>query len=217
MDARADYDIVIVGASIAGCTAATLFARRGLRVALVERGSDPNRYKKLCTHFIQAGAIATIERLGLAEQIEAAGGIPNSIDVWTPWGWLRPHAIDGPIAHGYNIRRQVLDPMLRALAAGTPGVELMLGYSARGLRTEGGRVCSVQVEGDIRSVREVRARLVVGADGRRSRVAALSGLPASLRPHSRFGYFTYYRNLPLVTGTGSQMWMLDPDVGYAFP
>jgi 2-polyprenyl-6-methoxyphenol hydroxylase-like FAD-dependent oxidoreductase len=32
-----DYDVAVVGASIAGCTAATLFARAGLRVALIER------------------------------------------------------------------------------------------------------------------------------------------------------------------------------------
>ncbi len=33
------FDVAIVGASIAGCTAATFFARRGARVALIERHS----------------------------------------------------------------------------------------------------------------------------------------------------------------------------------
>lgn len=218
MATRTTYDVAIIGASIGGCTAATLYGRCGLRVALVERQPDAAYYKKICTHFIQASATPTIERLGLAGAIEAAGGIRNSVEVWTRWGWLRPYALAGDAApHGYNIRRQVLDPTLRALAADTPGVDLMLGYSARGLLTERGRVRGVSVVGRDGGTMEIAARLVVGADGRNSRVAALSGLPAMVQPHNRFAYFAYYRDLPLVTGTVSQMWMLDPDVGYAFP
>jgi 2-polyprenyl-6-methoxyphenol hydroxylase-like FAD-dependent oxidoreductase len=40
------YDVAIVGASIAGCTAAIFFARNGARVALIERDPDPAAYKK---------------------------------------------------------------------------------------------------------------------------------------------------------------------------
>ncbi|WP_443065393.1 FAD-dependent monooxygenase [Streptomyces sp. NBC_00536] len=45
-----DYDVVISGASLAGSAAAILLARRGVRVALLERRSDPAAYKVLCTH-----------------------------------------------------------------------------------------------------------------------------------------------------------------------
>src|SRR5918994_1721296 len=136
MHTESDYDVAIVGASVAGCTAATLFARRGARVALIERRSDPNAHKVLCTHFIQPSAVPTIERLGLAPLIEDAGGIRNGIEMWTRWGWLSPPE---DVPHGYNIRRQTLDPMLRRLAAQTPGVEFMPGQSASGLVKEGGR------------------------------------------------------------------------------
>ena len=50
------FDVLIVGASIAGCTAATLFARHGLSVGLVERQTQTDAYKKVCTHFIQSSA-----------------------------------------------------------------------------------------------------------------------------------------------------------------
>ena len=53
------YDVAVVGASIAGCTAATLLAREGVSVALIERHSDPNAYKALCTHFILPSAVPT--------------------------------------------------------------------------------------------------------------------------------------------------------------
>src|SRR5690242_11600678 len=65
------YDAAIVGASIAGCTAATFLARRGARVALVERRPDPEAWKPMCTHFLQASSTPTLKRLGLVEQIEA--------------------------------------------------------------------------------------------------------------------------------------------------
>ena len=125
------YDVAVVGASFAGCTAATLLAREGASVALIERHSDPDAYKVLCTHFIQPSAVPTMERLGLLPLIKEAGAVPNEIDMWTRWGCIR--APEG-IPHGYNIRREILDPMLRRLAAGTPDVDFMPGQSARLLR-----------------------------------------------------------------------------------
>ena len=106
-----DFDAVVVGASVAGCTAARLFAQRGARVALVERRPDLDAYKTVCTHYIQPSATPTIERLGLAALIEEHGAVRNSIDLWTPYGgWIR-HRGDAP--YGYNVTRQVLDPLLR--------------------------------------------------------------------------------------------------------
>ncbi|MGH2689798.1 MAG: FAD-dependent oxidoreductase, partial [Actinomycetota bacterium] len=81
------YDVVIVGASIAGCTAATLYGRSGVRVALLERASDPAHFKSLCTHIIQPCAEPVIRRLGLDERIAAAGGIRPPGALWTRWGW----------------------------------------------------------------------------------------------------------------------------------
>src|SRR5438128_2550444 len=104
------FDVVIVGASVAGCTAATLLGRLGLKVALLERASDPGAYKKVCTHYLQPSAVPTLRRLGLEERIVAAGGVPNEVDFMTPTGWI-PWALPG--CHGYNLRREKLDPMMR--------------------------------------------------------------------------------------------------------
>ena len=116
------YDVAVVGASLAGCTAATLLARQGLSVALLERNPRPSAYKRVCTHFIQPCGTPTLERLGMSDAIEAAGGIRNSLDVWSPAGWVvgRHHHPSGERAYGYTIRREKLDPMLRALAPRRP-------------------------------------------------------------------------------------------------
>jgi 2-polyprenyl-6-methoxyphenol hydroxylase-like FAD-dependent oxidoreductase len=227
-----DYDVAIVGASIAGCTAATFLARSGAKVALLESHGDPKTYKRMCTHLIQPSASPTIERLGLRGAIEDAGAQPNDLNMWTRFGWISTTHTSAPAPMcdhpAWNIRRETFDPMLRELAAETDGVELMLGHTVTALlhdggerdsasASAGGRIAGVVVRERDGSERELRARVVLAADGRDSAVAKLVDQPAKLRPNRRFGYFAHYRDTPLVTGSNAQMWLLDPDVAYAFP
>src|ERR671919_111189 len=86
MAGRSEFDVVVVGASLGGCTAARLFALAGARVALVERRPDPAAYKVTCTHEILSSAVPTIERLGLAPLLEERGAVRSHIEVWSPYG-----------------------------------------------------------------------------------------------------------------------------------
>jgi flavin-dependent dehydrogenase len=135
MTAKAEYDAAIVGASLSGCTAAILLSRAGARVALIEKRPDPKAFKRVCSHFIQASAVPTIERLGLYEPILEAGGLRSRFHSRTPWGWVEPS--ERREAYCLNLRRSLLDPMLREAAAAEPGVELMLGQSAERLIRDG--------------------------------------------------------------------------------
>ncbi|MBV8554607.1 MAG: FAD-dependent monooxygenase [Planctomycetaceae bacterium] len=215
MSTQKQYDVVVVGASVGGCTAATLYAKRGLKVALLEISKDLAHYKKICTHYVQPVATDTIRKLGLAELIEAAGGRRNDLEMRLPWGWVRggdPEAL----GYGYNIRRQMLDPILRDLAINTPGVSFFPGTSVRGvIRDDDGRVGGVVAEGDAGSG-EFCAPLVVAADGRSSKTAQLAGVKAHVHDNGRFTYFTYYRGVPLSSGATSHYWHLHPNLAYAF-
>jgi flavin-dependent dehydrogenase len=211
-----EYDAIVVGGSIAGCTAATFLGRQGARVALLERSPKEDAYKVICTHAILACATGTLQRLGLAEQIEAAGGLRNRGNFWTRRGWVRPRPPAGvkELPYGYNIRRERFDPMIRSLAASTEGVDYLPGATVTELiRDETGRPRGVRaaVGGE---AREVCARVVIGADGRDSTVAELAGLPAKVKPNARFIYFAHYRNLPLRTPI--LIWNLEPDGAAAF-
>src|SRR5262245_59531299 len=130
-----EYDVAIVGASLAGCTAAILLSRAGARVALIEKQPDPQAFKRMCSHFIQASAVPTIERLGLYEPILAAGGLRSRFHAWTRWGWIEP--TERQSAYCLNLRRSLLDPMLREKAANLAGVDLMLGERAERLLRDG--------------------------------------------------------------------------------
>ncbi|HEU4978700.1 MAG TPA: NAD(P)/FAD-dependent oxidoreductase [Solirubrobacteraceae bacterium] len=207
------YDVAVVGASTAGCTAARLYAQQGARVALIERRPAPDAYKTVCTHYIQPCATPTIERLGLAPLIEARGAVRNRISLWTPYGGWIPVVEGAP--YGYSVTRRTLDPILRELAAGTPGVELMAGQTAVALRGDG-RITGVELEDRAHGRTSVDARLVVAADGRDSAIARLAGVPGKVRPHNRFFYWAYWRGVR-PAGEESRMWLLDPDAAYTFP
>lgn len=209
-----EFDAVIVGASLAGSTAALQLGRAGARVALVEQRPDPGAYKRICSHFIQASGVPTLERLGLLDKVVAAGAVRSSFRIWTRWGWIVPDA-ELP---GLNLRREVLDPLLRDAALNAPGVESLIGHSAEALlRDDAGRVTGVVVRDRSGGELKLRARLTIGADGRGSRIARLSGVRERTTPHGRFVYGAYYADALLPHTPNASIWMLDPHWAAAFP
>jgi 2-polyprenyl-6-methoxyphenol hydroxylase-like FAD-dependent oxidoreductase len=208
--------VAVVGASLAGCATAIMLARAGARVALVEKQPDPQAFKRLCSHFIQPTAIATLERLGMVEPMEAAGGLRTRARVWTRAGWIEPRPGDHA-GHAINLRREVLDPMIRRLAAETPGVELILGRSAHALMRDGKQVSGVEVRDKNGESLQLRARLVVGADGRNSRIAEQAGVRTRTHRHERFSYGAYFEGPSPVGAPNASVWFLDPDWAAAFP
>lgn len=210
-----NYDAVIVGASLAGCAAAIGLGRAGGRVALIEQRPDPLAFKRTCSHYIQASGVPALERLGLLEPMMAAGAVRSRAHIGTPWGWIE--APTERAGYGVNLRRELLDPMVREMAAATPGVELSLGQTAERLLGEGGAFRGVVARDREGGETTLRGRLVVGADGRDSRIAALSGVPAKTLPHGRFAYGAYFEGALPAKAPGSSLWFLDPDVAAAFP
>jgi 2-polyprenyl-6-methoxyphenol hydroxylase-like FAD-dependent oxidoreductase len=212
---RPAYDAVIVGASLAGCATAIQLGRAGLRVAMIEKQPDPNAFKRMCSHFIQASGVPAIERLGLLEPIEAAGGLRPQMHMWTRWGWVE--APPDRAGRGVNLRREILDPMVRTAAAETPGVEVMLGWSVERLLRDDGGFGGIVARDREGSERELRGRLTIGADGRDSKVAELSEVPVKTYPHNRIAYGGYFEGPAPKHSPDSTIWFLDPHWAAAFP
>lgn len=210
-----DYDVVIAGASLAGCATAILLGRAGFSVALVEKSPDPHAFKRMCSHFIQASGVPALERLDLLDPIMTAGGLRSRMRAWTPWGWIE--APKDRAGQAVNLRRELLDPMLRETAASTPGVELMLGRGAHRLLRDGEVFRGITVRDREGEETELRATLVVGADGRDSHVAELAGVAEKILPHGRFAYGAYFDGPPAAPDHASSIWMLDPHWAAAFP
>jgi 2-polyprenyl-6-methoxyphenol hydroxylase-like FAD-dependent oxidoreductase len=58
---------------------------------------------------------------------------------------------------------------------------------------------------------------VVAADGRDSQLARMAAVPARVRSHRRFVYFTYFEEVPLADPERGMIWFSDPDVAYIQP
>ena len=210
------YDAVIVGASLAGCASAIMLAREGARVALVEQRPDASAYKKICSHYIQSSAVATLERLELLQPMIDAGAVRSRVRINTPWGWIEPPA-ESSVPSGVNLRREILDPLIREKAASTPGVELILGYKVSELLREGETICGALARNTAGEELRLSAQLVIGADGRGSGVAELAGVASQRVAHGRVAYGGYFEGPPPAGSPDASLWMLDPDMAAAFP
>ena len=65
------YDVIVVGARVAGASTAMLLARRGLKVLAVDRARFPS--DTLSTHQVQVPGVARLRALGAARRGLAAG------------------------------------------------------------------------------------------------------------------------------------------------
>src|SRR3989442_9388911 len=64
-------DVLVVGAGPAGSVAATILARAGARVRLVDRAAFPR--DKLCGDTVNPGTLAILRRLEMAREVDERG------------------------------------------------------------------------------------------------------------------------------------------------
>ncbi len=173
-----DFDVAIVGAGPAGSATATLLARRGMRVAVMDRARFPR--PKPCAEYLSPESSRVLARLGILESL--LGTQPahlTGMRITSPNGvsfvgrFDGTHGFRGFSNHGLALPREVLDTMLleNAVAAGATDFQgsLVEGFSVHG---DGVRI-------EIRRERHresLTADTLVGADGLHSRIARRLGV-----------------------------------------
>lgn len=211
-------DAVVVGARPAGSATAIALARAGRRVVALDRARFPS--DTLSTHLLFAGAVAELGRVGALDRVLEVGA-PRLPDALMSGAGETVRAqytpVDG-IDYGMCVRRPGLDAALVATARAA-GADVREHARVTNLITRAGRVEGVRwSDGDGRE-RELRAPLVVGADGRRSTVARLVGAerPYRSNENGRACFFAYLED-PHASwrGTAAQ-WREGRELGTAFP
>jgi flavin-dependent dehydrogenase len=206
-----EHDVVIVGGRVAGASLAVLLARQGRNVLVVDREAFPS--DTLSTHYVSALVVDNLARLGVLDDLLAAGFRKLS----RTRTYVEDCVFEGPAmpgAHGFGLapRRDVLDSLLQQRAV-EAGAELLTRTRVDGLVEEDGRVAGVLVDG-----REIRARIVVGADGKTSKVAEWVGAESYREvPAQRPAYYGYYHGIAPLTEPAVELFFVDRTVGFLFP
>ena len=211
-----EYDAIIVGARVAGSSLAILLGRQGKRVLLADRDHFPS--DTLSTHLLQPPAVESLARLGVLDELEASG--------LRRLGRLRTYlgdvAIEGPLrapgAYALCARRDRLDMTLIRRAVCRHGVELLEGTRVHGLVWEDGRVAGVELQTGDGARRTVRGRVVVGADGKYSKVAEWAGAARyEEAPAMRPAYYAYYRGVIPQPEPALEAFYKDDRIGFVLP
>lgn len=187
------YDVIVVGARCAGSPTAMLLARKGYRVLLVDRARFPS--DTISTHILWPHGAEALARWGLLDALEATGLPPICRRMTLDVG---PFALRGTIPganHGRGglcPRRTVLDDLL-VNAAARSGAEVRESFTVDDLLYANGAVVGIRGRSDEGKQVEERARIVIGADGVHSFVAAaVRASEYDTRPMVICGFYSYY-------------------------
>lgn len=209
------YDVLIVGSRVSGASLALLMAQRGYRVMMIDRDEFPS--DTLSTHYLHTSSVNWVQKLGVLDDIEAAGfrRITRSRT------WIEDCLLEGPIgpegAYGLTPRRNVFDSVLvdhatRAGATFSPRTRV------ESLIEEDGRVVGAVIVPRGGSPIPVRARVVVGADGRNSKVADWVGARIyNDTPGLRPAFWGYFHGLEPLPEPAVELFFQDDRVGFIFP
>ena len=190
------YDAIVVGARCAGSPTAMLLARRGYRVLLIDRARFPS--DTVSTHLIHTPGVAALGRWGLLDRLVATGcpAISTYCFDFGPLSISGTPRPAGGTAVAYGPRRTVLDKLLID-AAGQAGAEIRDGFTLDELIIEDGAVTGIRGHARHGPPVAERARVVIGADGARSRVAAAAGAGRyHHKPMLAVAYYSYWSGFP---------------------
>ena len=192
------FDVVVVGARCAGSPLATFLKRAGLNVCVVDQTDFPS--DTLSTHMFQVSGIEVLQKLGVMDTVLATGAPPitscymkfEDVDMSGP---PRIRENDQPVPL-LCVRRISLDERLVEMAKDS-GVDMRLNTRVTELIRKDGRVTGVRVARRNGQTSTIEADLVVGADGRLSTVARLTGSRRyHVVPSERMSSWAYFRGVP---------------------
>ncbi len=172
-----NYDVAIIGGGMTGATLACALAKANLRVAVVEAGEPPPPVGdgwELRVSAISRASEGVLRAIDVWDGLAAERiGVFREMHVWDSTGSGSVHfdsAEIGSDALGHIVENTAIQRGLNARMASLDTLKLYRPETLQDLRVEDDRVTL-----DLGGTR-LHARLVVAADGSRSRVRELAGI-----------------------------------------
>jgi geranylgeranyl reductase family protein len=163
------YDVAIVGGGPAGSSCAAFCAAAGMHAVLIEREKFPR--EKVCGDCLNPECWPILRRLGIDQRVDVA---PHALLDWVEFVSLRGNRVRVDLPREENgeiaMKRSVLDSILldRARELGT---EIREATTLTAIAENSGNWKLT-----LRDHAQIRARILVAADGRNSTIARLLGI-----------------------------------------
>jgi flavin-dependent dehydrogenase len=211
-----DYDVIIIGARVAGATSAAILGQKGYRVLLLDRSTFPS--DTLSTHFFRAPALRAFNQVGVSSEVQSVApqlrvnyNVINGIEF--------PEPVDRPDDFPFYmcVRRIVLDDILIRCIKKINSVELREGIKVTALIWNDDAVTGVKWEKTDKKG-EVTAKVVVGADGVNSFLAKeVNAQTEYEEPINRAMYYGYYKGIIPKEGPAAEFHYNRNTLVYCFP
>lgn len=193
-----DCDVIVIGGGPAGTTAASLLARRGWSVTLLEREVHPRFH---IGESLLPLNLPVFETLGVLEEVEAIGVRKPAADFTGPGchdhtTFPFAEALGSSPDHAFQVLRSELDHLLLQ-GCRRSGVTVLENVRADSVSAAGkGFHEVVAVSGDTEEHERMRCRFVVDASGQDSLMARQRGWRKRDRRHSAAAFFAHFADVP---------------------
>lgn len=190
---KKEYDAIVVGGGPGGATCAAFLGKKGYNVLMLEKSKFPR--DKACGDAI-SGSLRTQEELNLTADVEKS---PHAKVTSVIFSSPKGDVLDIPFKGiGYVCRRYIYDNLV--FEKGKEYADVLQEFTVTDVIQEEGYVKGIKGKTYKGDEVEIRAKVVIGADGALSIIARKTGLLDTDPKHTIASIRSYYTDVKEVTG-----------------
>jgi len=193
-------DVLIIGGGPAGSTLATLLARRGRQVTMIEKAHHPRFH---IGESLLPANVSLFDDLGVRAEVEAIGMPKWGVEFVSPDHAHRSYlefgdALDKSMPYAWQVRRADLDELLFRNASKS-GATTLEGHRARNVEFDADGA-TVEIERDDGHQQTWRCKYVIDATGRDTLLANKLKSKKKHPNHASSAIFGHFRNAKRLEG-----------------
>jgi 1H-pyrrole-2-carbonyl-[peptidyl-carrier protein] chlorinase len=196
-----DADVIIIGGGPAGSTLGTLLAMDGYRALIIEKDIHPRDH---VGESLVPSTNIIFNRIGFLDKMNDAGFIPKPGTGWNGprskvWKFVEVPLFEFPLEgntqdYTYHVERDAMDAML-IRHAHDAGAKVLQGAKVSDVLFEDDRAVGVRVHVADGWERDLRAKVIVDASGRRCMLANRMKMRTKDRNFNQFCIYSWFRNV----------------------